>query len=249
MPPAEAAVLHAQLAAKGTPARAAGAKAYMRSDLEFLGVTVPDIRRIAAAWLNAKSDLDRPTLRSVVDDLWRPAIFESRMLATVLLQRRSALIGPRDLPWLERLVRACRGWALMDNLAPYAVADVLGRDPGLRARTLARWASDPDFWVRRAALLTMHRDLARGAGDWLLWVRLAEAQLEDQPRWAKGEPSPDERFFIRKALGWVLRDRSRSRPGDTVAFVRTHRGRMAGLTLREATRHLPANLQAKAMAG
>lgn len=241
----EAVALRAGLAAKGTPTRAAGAKAYMRSDLAFTGTTVPDIRRIASAWLRTHKDLDGKDLRAVAEALWRPREFESRLLATVLLQRRGVLLGPKDLPWLERMLREAQAWALLDNLAPYAVNDVLA-DPALRRRTLTRWAKDEDFWMRRTALLTLHLDLARGEGDWPLWVQLAEGQLEDQPRWAKAKPSADERFFIRKALGWVLRDRSKARPQDTLKFLEQNRGRLSGLTLREATRRLPTAIRGQA---
>lgn len=235
----EATLLQAEVAARGTPTRAAGAKAYMRSDLDFTGTTVPDLRRIARAWLRAHKDLDANALRAVADALWAPTLFESRLLATILLQQRSDLVRTTDLPWLEGLLRACRAWALLDNLAPYAVADLLARSPALRKTTLSRWSRDDDFWMRRTALLTMHRDLARGDGDWALWTRLAATHLEDQPRWRRNPPTTEERFFIRKALGWVLRDRTRTRPQDTVAFVRQHQEHLSGLTLREATRRLP----------
>ena len=193
----EAAALRARLEADGTPARAAGAKAYMRSDLAFTGTTVPAVRRLASAWLKANGGVDAKALRAVARALWAMPVFEARLLATVLLQRRSDLLRPVDLPWLEDLVAGCRAWALMDNLAPYAVAHALAQDPALRRRALARWARDPDFWMRRAALLTMHRDLARGGGDWPLWVHLADGQVEDDMGWRRAKPSADERFFIR----------------------------------------------------
>lgn len=241
----EARLLLAALRARGTARRAGGAKRYMRSPLEFTGTTVPVVRRLAGTWLSRHADLDARSLRAVTEALWRAGVFEARLLATVLVQRRSGLLRTADLPWLERLLRDCRAWALMDNLAPYAVADVLARSPTLRRRTLTRWSRDPDFWTRRAALLTMHRDLARGDGDWPLWTALAATNLEDQARWLAAPPSPEERFFIRKALGWALRDASRARPGDVAAFVEAHAGRLSGLTVREATRHLPARLRAR----
>jgi 3-methyladenine DNA glycosylase AlkD len=222
----------------GSPARAAAAKAYMKSDLEFSGTTVPELRRMAAAWLRTHRSIDGGQLRKVAQGLWALRLFEARLLATILLQRRSKLLEPGDLPWLEEFVRGCRGWALMDNLAPFAVDDVLSQSPGLEASTLKRWSQDDDFWMRRAALLTMHRRLARGDGDWGLWTELAAQHLEDQERWRSEAPSPEERFFIRKALGWVLRERGKVNPGQTVEFLDEHAGRLSGLTVREAQRHL-----------
>ncbi|MFA5944652.1 MAG: DNA alkylation repair protein [Candidatus Thermoplasmatota archaeon] len=228
------------LQARGTAERAAGAKRYMRSQLAFTGASVPVVRRLAEAWLRNHRSLDRAALRAIAEALWSTGVFEARLMSTVMLQRRSEILRASDLVWLERLLRACRAWALMDNLAPYAVADVLARAPSLRRRILSRWSRDPDFWMRRAALLTMHRDLARGDGDWPLWTALAATHLEDQARWLDEAPSAEERFFIRKALGWALRDASRARPHDVVAFLAAHLDRVSGLTLREATRHLPA---------
>lgn len=95
--------------------------------------------------MRGQKALDAKDLRVVVNALWTPAVFESRLLATVLLQRRGSLLTPRDLPWLERMLRQARAWALLDNLAPYAVAEVLAQDQALRERTLTRWAKDPDF--------------------------------------------------------------------------------------------------------
>lgn len=235
----EAAGLQQRLRELGTPARAIGAKQYMRSELEFTGTTVPDVRRIATAWLRQHPGLDRPDLKKFITALWKPAVFEGRLLGAVLLQHRSPLLTSADLPWLERLARDCRAWALLDTFVPYAIDDVLERSPSLRRTTLKRWADDPDFWMRRSALLVMHRSLAKEGGDWPLWVHLAKSQLEDQPRWTTKAPTAEERFFIRKALGWVLRDRSASQPDQVVAFVQANRHRMSGLTLREATRNLP----------
>lgn len=234
-----------QVAQRGTASRAAGAKAYMKSDLDFTGTTVPDLRKIANAWLRDHKDLDAKGLRVVTEALWKRPVFEERVLAAILLARRAKLLHPADLPWLEGFVRASRAWAILDTFVFDAVPAALDTD-ARRRRTLTRWSKDADFWMRRTALLAMLRDLRKGEGDWALWTELAQGQLEDQPRWVKSMPSPEERFFIRKALGWVLRERGDKRPQDVVEFVQTNKARMAGLTLREATRNLPPQQRAKA---
>jgi 3-methyladenine DNA glycosylase AlkD len=48
----------------------------------------------------------------------------------------------------------------------------------------------------------------------------------------------DRDFFMRKGIGWALRDAARSHPDEIRAFVAAHRERMSGLSLREATKHL-----------
>lgn len=239
-PRREAEGLRRQIEALGTPERAAAAKAYMRSDLRFTGTKVPDLRRIAATWQKTHRGVDAHDLRRLAEALWKPPVFERRLLAAIFLQRGRRLLQPNDIPWLEAFVRGSKAWAILDTFVPHTLAHVLAKDPAQRKRVLTRWANDDDFWVRRTALLTMGGQFARGDGDWDLWVQLAARNLEDQARWTRKPPSPEERFFIRKALGWALRDRGKHHPGDVVAFVQEHRQHLAGLTLREATRNLPA---------
>jgi 3-methyladenine DNA glycosylase AlkD len=105
--------------------------------------------------------------------------------------------------------------------------DVIARDPRARKR-LAVWASDDDFWVRRAALLAEHDALRAGTGDFTLWSRLAVSMLDERE------------FFIRKAIGWVLREVSKKRPEATYEFLRKHRDRVSGLSLREGAKYLSA---------
>jgi 3-methyladenine DNA glycosylase AlkD len=115
----------------------------------------------------------------------------------------------------------------VDWIAPKVIGDVIARDPRARKR-LAVWAKDDDFWVRRTALLAEHDALRAGGGDFALWSRLAAAMLE--------EPE----FFIRKAIGWVLREVSKKRPELTYQFLLKHRDRVARLSLQEGAKYLPA---------
>jgi 3-methyladenine DNA glycosylase AlkD len=142
----------------------------------------------------------------------------------VLEQDRVALIDP-DLPWLIALVRRSKTWAYVDWIAPKVIGDVIARDPRSRKR-LAAWARDDDLWVRRAALLAEHDALRAGAGDFALWSRLAASMLDERE------------FFIRKAIGWVLREVSKKRPALTYEFLRTHGGRVSRLSLQEGAKYL-----------
>ena len=92
---------------------------------------------------------------------------------------------------------------------------------------LDRWATDDDFWVRRSALLALLLPLRRGGGDFARFGRYADAMLEERE------------FFIRKAIGWVLRDTSRKRPELVYAWLRPRVARASGVTVREAVKHLP----------
>jgi len=210
----------------GTRARAIGAKAYLKSDLVHLGVTVPDLRRVIVAALRERPELERGELIACVEALWQTAIFDLRAAAMELLMKRVALLGARDATLIERLVREARTWALVDGLAIHVMGRLVERYPGL-GRTLDRLARDDDCWIRRAALLALLLGLRAGGGDFERFGRYADAMLEERE------------FFIRKAIGWVLRETARKQPEVVVDWLAPRITRAAGLTVREAVRHLP----------
>jgi 3-methyladenine DNA glycosylase AlkD len=219
--------LRRQLRALGTAARAAHEKAYLKSDLAFHGVTQPQVRAAAAAIVRAHPDLDHDELRALVDGLYRTRYHDLRSAGVAVLEKKQALLDADDLPWLIGLVRLSAGWAHVDWLATKVVGPVIARMPRPGA-VLRRWGRDDDLWVRRTALLAQHDELRAGRGDFVLFEALAAPMT--------GETE----FFIRKAIGWVLREVSKRRPALTCGFLSRHD--VSRLTFREATRHLPAGL-------
>jgi 3-methyladenine DNA glycosylase AlkD len=115
----------------------------------------------------------------------------------------------------------------------WVVGAMIDNDPDMLA-ILPRWAKSPNFWVRRAAILAQLTQFRRGEGDLNLFEQLAVPMFDEGEDWTK-----DERFFIRKAIGWALREISKVQPEWVVTFVRQHRAAMSGLTFREGTRNLP----------
>ena len=154
--------LEARLRAIGTPTRATGEKAYLKSDLDFTGTLVSDTREEVKR-LAAGLALDHDQLIGLTSELWSRPVFERRLAAIMFLQRSPRLLSVADVPLLERIVRESRTWALVDYLA----VDVLGRlvesDPAGLTPIMDRWATDDDFWVRRASLLAELRPIRRGA--------------------------------------------------------------------------------------
>jgi alkylated DNA nucleotide flippase Atl1/3-methyladenine DNA glycosylase AlkD len=223
----EVTAIAARLRPLGTPARAAGSKAYLKSDLEFFGLTMPALRSEAKAWLREHPDLTREELGKLASALYRRAVFELRAFAVELLIARQKLLTAGDLDLLEDLLRRSHTWALVDAIAPQVVGPLAEREPAV-GRRLDRWAKDRDFWLRRAALLTLLVPLRRGGGDWQRFARYADAMLEEKE------------FFIRKAIGWMLREIGKGRPALVVRFLEPRLDRVSGLTLREAVKYLPA---------
>jgi 3-methyladenine DNA glycosylase AlkD len=217
----------AALAAVGSADRAVNEKAYLKSELVFLGSDMPAIRKIAKALIVRVRAADEASVRPLVVALWGTGVHELRAVAMFVLEANEAALGARDIPLVARLLRESRSWAYLDWICFKVAAPMLPRVPQLR-RTLPRWARDDDFWMRRAALLTLLPGLKDGTVPFSAFVALAVPMLGERE------------FFIRKALGWVLREVSKSDNVTVAAFLRAHRADVSGLTMREGAKYLPA---------
>jgi 3-methyladenine DNA glycosylase AlkD len=222
--------LRVALSRHGTPERAAQEQRYLKSQLEFLGASVPNIRREAKAFARAHSALDRKSLRALAEAAWASGVHELRSVAIGILEQHLAALKSADAAWLIGLVERSDTWAHVDWLAVKVIGALTARDPAL-ARQVDRWAKHESFWVRRTALLSFHDELRAGRGDFEHFARLAATLVNERE------------FFIRKAIGWVLRSVALRRPELVVAFVDERAGALSGVTFREATRRLPAAAQ------
>jgi 3-methyladenine DNA glycosylase AlkD len=216
-----------ELRTLGTPERAAQEKRYLKSDLEFLGASYWQTGAQIKAWAKEHRGVGHGELVALVEELWSHPIFERRAAATMLLERLPKLLTPADLPLIERLLRESRTWALVDGLAANVVGAIRVAAPAEVAPTLDRWAADPDFWIRRSSLLAELLPLRAGA-DLAPFLGRADAMLDEKE------------FFIRKAIGWVLREVAKERPAEVVAWLAPRTHRASGVTMREAVRYLPA---------
>jgi 3-methyladenine DNA glycosylase AlkD len=169
--------------------------------------------------------LPKTRVLALVRALWKTKNHEMRSAGIKLLENHQRALGAADLPLLETLLRASRSWAYVDWLCTRVVAPIVEREPASK-RVLARWARDADFWIRRSALLSLLPALRRGAGDFALFERLAIPMLVESE------------FFVRKAIGWVLRDVSHRRPELTAAFARRHAASLSTVTWREAAKYI-----------
>jgi 3-methyladenine DNA glycosylase AlkD len=130
---------------------------------------------------------------------------------------------------VEELLRTSGTWALVDGLAADVMGSLVQRFPELLA-TLDRWATDDNFWIRRSAMLALLVPLRRGdAAQFERFAGYADAMLAERE------------FFIRKAIGWVLRETAKRQPDLVAAWLTPRAGRASGVTMREAVKWLPAD--------
>ena len=218
-----------ELRAQADPVRADREKRYLKSDLAHIGVPVPALRKVALSTVRVRPA--RGELLGLVDALWaatdggRP-IHEGRMAAVEVLAKRVELLEPGDLAVAERLIRDSVSWAVVDHLAEKVVGRLVVRYPDL-GTALDAWVRDPYMWIRRTSLLAL-----------LPGVRTGNPDLDRLTRYGDVLVGEKE-FFIRKALGWVLRELSKKDTGWVTAWVEEHITDVSGVTIREAVRHLP----------
>lgn len=217
--------LHVQVAEFGTPQRAAAERAYLKSTLRHLGAPVPAVRRVVRNWVRRHPGVVHDDLFAIADALWAEPVHERRLAAIELLQAMPRRVGGDDLPWLELHLRDCRTWALVDPLAGLVVADLAAREPAAVMPSLDGWVLDPDFWMRRSAVLALRSAVRRGEQLDRLF-QYAETLL------------PDDEFFVRKAVGWVLREVAPRHPREVSLWLRDHIDEISLITLREPLRKL-----------
>jgi 3-methyladenine DNA glycosylase AlkD len=175
--------------------------------------------------VTAGPELTGQRLSELAAALWDEPIFECRLAAVVLLTDRRRLLDSADAKLVERLLRTSGTWALVDGLAVDVMGSLVGRFPELLG-TLDRWAADADFWLRRSALLALLTPLRRGdIGNWTSGY--ADTMLEERE------------FFVRKAIGWVLRETGKKQPDLVADWLAPRVRRASGVTVREAVKWLP----------
>lgn len=219
--------IEAELRALGTARCAAQEKRYLKSELEHLVVTVPAMRKVVVAIKRERPGLTREEVLRLACSLWKKPIHERRAAAVEVLGLYKDRLQPEDIVCIESFLREAAGWALVDNLAAAVAGDLMDRFPVELGPILDRWAEDDNFWLRRSALLALLIPLRGGRGDFPRFCRYADPMLEEKE------------FFIRKAIGWVLRETAKKTPQRMVDWLLPRAARASGLTLREASKPLP----------
>ena len=226
-PEAAALAVAEALRAVGTAERAVQEMRYLKSVLEFFGVTVPEMRRVVTGAVRGYPGLDGAGMVAWAVALWGEPVHDRRMAAVEILTLAAPRLGAGELAVVERLVRESGTWALVDGLAGNVAGEIALRDPRSWP-VIDGWAVDADFWVRRSALLALLRGIRRRQPDLARFTRYAEPMLTERE------------FFIRKAIGWVLREISKHDPAWVMSWTELHLAEMSGVTFREAVRRLPA---------
>ena len=123
------------------------------------------------------------------------------------------------------MIDESKGWDLIDNIAIWLVCELIRKDP-LKHDLIEMWSKDSNFWRRRVAIISPIKLFKKKECDLDLFLRIWEEHLHEKE------------FFIRKAVGWVLRELAKSEPDLVFDFLLKNKEKMSGLTLREGSRNL-----------
>ncbi len=212
-----------RLTAAGDPDRAKGQQRYMKSEMPFHGVRVPEVRRLTRAAIKHHPLPDARTWEAAVLSIWRSATHREQRYGAIELAyapRYRQWLHPDRLEMVEEMIVTGAWWDYVDQLASKHMGHMLSSHPDRVRPILLSWAEDSNFWKRRTAILAQLR--FKGDTD----VRLLLSVIE---------PSIDEKeFFLRKAIGWALREYSKTDPKTVSDFVASNQDRLSPLSKREA---------------
>ena len=209
-----------ELKAVANPDDAVAMKAYMKNKFEFLGVKTPARRKLTKTFLKQQTNLVIDW--NFINEAWNYPYRELQYTALDYLEIRKKLLTPSDLPRLKKLAQTKSWWDTIDFL-DRLVGSIITRFPETKETILA-WSCDEDIWLRRLAI--DHQLLRKEKTDMELLEKILVNNL--------GRTE----FFINKAIGWALRDYSKTNPEWVRYFIERHQAEMAALSIREGSKYL-----------
>ena len=214
----------AEFAAVSDAAKAARMAAYLKTDMAFYGVQKADRTPIFREVLRRFPAADRAEYRAQVSALWRRPHREEKYLAIAVARAYPRYVTLSSVPLYRRMIVEGAWWDLVDEIAIHLIGAVLvGQRREMTPRVVA-WIDHRDLWLRRTSIICQVGK--RNETDESLLFDACLRRMHETE------------FFIRKAIGWALRDYARTAPEAVRDFVIEHREQMSGLSLREATKHL-----------
>ncbi len=229
------------LASAADLGNAAAMQAYMKCAMPYRGIAAPALRSLLRPVLGTHAFPDEQTWHATVLELWDVAEFrEERYAALALARHRHAREYQQvhTLGLYEHMIRTGAWWDLVDETATHLVRDLLLAHPEAVSPVIRSWAEADDMWVRRSAIICQVG--TRDGCDQHLLAGVIGQNLDGSTRTTPAVSPYGRELFIRKAIGWSLRDHVRTDPEWVLEFVAAHDSELSGLSKREALRHVSA---------
>ena len=216
-----------ELAAASAPSRAPAMQAYMKSEMPYYGIRLPDVRRICRPIFAAHPIESVGAFDDAVERLFVGATHREERYAAIELAKHRLYRGyqtPDRILLYQRLIIAGGWWDTVDEIASNLIGPILAAYPTEVLPIMLRWATDQNLWLRRTAIIVQLG--SKRSTDLTLLTLAIDANAGDTD------------FFIRKAIGWALRQYARTDPEWVQAFVDARDDQLSGLSKREARKHL-----------
>ena len=197
---------------------------YVGSPLPVLGLSVPQMRAILAAFRKGHRGATAKDANALAGALWRGTTFEEKALAIMMMDAHTKILDGTSWRQLDGWVDGCVGWGMCDSIGAGPIAKVVHAKPG-RFRELLRWAKSANPWRRRIALYALH--------DYVLAKEL------DKPFTLLEKLVYDEEFWVQRAVGTWLRECWKRDARRTEAFLRRHVNGLPRVVVTVATERAP----------
>lgn len=212
------------LASVADPAKAGPMAAYMKTDMPFYGVQKAGRTSILRRLKREFAPHDIGEYHAAVSAVWELPHREEKYLALNYAGAFDEFINPDSMDLYERIVTDGAWWDFVDETATRLVGRVLFKERARTRATIRSWILDDNMWLRRTSIICQLKH--KVDTDTVLLGDACSANLADNE------------FFIRKAIGWALREHAKTDPVWVRDYVDAHRGSLSGLSYREATKYL-----------
>ncbi len=213
-----------ELGSRADPAKAGPMAAYLKTDMPFYGVQKKGRTEVFRLIKKRIPIEDNTAYREAVIALWSQPHREEKYLALGVARQYSEFVTSENMDLYRRLVVEGAWWDFVDEVAINCVGIAFLRERDALRQTIEDWVDDDDMWLRRTSLISPIKHKAETDHDMLFDHCLRRAH--------------EKEFFIRKAIGWTLREYAKTEPERVRDFLIANRDKWSGLTLREAGKHL-----------
>ncbi len=213
-----------RLRAVANPVKAEGMQAYMKTDMPFYGVQKAGRTPILRELVKTYPPGNAQDYEALVRGLWDLPHREEKYLALGVARHFKEFITPERLALYQDLIVEGAWWDFVDEVATQLIRSLVINHPKAAWPTVDTWITDSDIWLRRSALICQVG--AKDQTDPARLFRFCELQIAEKE------------FFIRKAIGWSLREYAKTDPDAVAGFIDTHREELSALSFREGSKHI-----------
>ncbi|MFE8701948.1 DNA alkylation repair protein [Cytobacillus sp. FJAT-54145] len=207
---------------KRNPELAIPMKSYMRDHFPFLGIRTPERKELLKKFYADSGILKKPFQPDLILELWEKEEREYQYAALDYLERFVKKLEKEHLSLMEKLITTKSWWDTVDMLAQKPVGYIASKYPEVIPKVIEGWAYGDHLWLRRTAILFQLKYKER-TDEQLLY------------RYIK-QNSDDKEFFIQKAIGWALREYSKTNKESVKQFI--HSTTLSNLSIREGSKYL-----------